>query len=54
MIRDGDDVDITLQFLNDFGEGVEGEADGSGEEMEGEADSSGSGTLIITESGKIY
>ena len=54
MIRDGDDVDITSQFLNDSSEGVEGEADGSGEEMEGEADGSGSRTLINTESGEVY
>ena len=30
MIRDGDDVDTTSQFLNDSGEGVEGEADDFG------------------------
>ena len=43
MIRGEDDVDITSQYLNDSGEGVEGEADGSG-----------SRTLITTESGEVY
>jgi hypothetical protein len=41
IIRDGDD--ITSQFLN-----------GSGEGMEGEDDGSGVGTLIITKSGEVY
>ena len=41
IIRDGDD--ITSQFLNDSGEGMEGEDDGSGV-----------GTLIITKSGEVY
>jgi hypothetical protein len=55
MLRDiiarGDD--ITSHFLNDSGEGVEGEDDGSGEGMEGEDDGSGVGTLI-TKSGEVY
>ena len=53
IIRDGDD-DITSQFLNDSGEGIEGGDDGSGEGMEGEDDDSGVGTLIITKSGEVY
>ena len=43
MIRGEDDVDITSSFLNDSGEGVEIEADGSG-----------SRTLITTGSGEVY
>ena len=56
MIAGGDD--ITSQFLNDSGEGVEDldRRDGSGEEMEdlGRRDGSGVGTLIITKSGEVY
>ena len=43
MIRGDDDVDIALSFLNDSGEGVEIEADGSS-----------SRTLITTGSGEVY
>ena len=53
MIAGGDD--ITSQFLNDSGEGVEDleRRDGSGEGMEGEDDGSGVGTLT-TKSGEVY
>ena len=40
---DGDGDDIAAQFLNDSGEGMEGEDDGSGAR-----------TLIITKSGEVY
>ena len=53
IIRDGDD-DITSHFLNDSGEGMDGEDDGSDEGMEGEDDGSVVGTLIITKSGEVY
>ena len=43
MIRGNDDVDIASNFLNDSGEGVDIEADGSG-----------SRTLITTGSGEVY
>ena len=40
---DGDGDDIASQFLNDSGEG-----------MEGEDDDSGARTLLITKSGEVY
>ena len=43
MIRGEDGIDITSNFLNDSGEGVEIEADGSGFR-----------TLITTGSGEVY
>jgi hypothetical protein len=52
IICDGDD-DITSQFPNESGEGMEG-GDGSGEGMEEEDNGSGVGTLIITKSGEVY
>ena len=54
IIRDGDDT--TSQFLNDSGEGMEGEDNGSGDRMEeGEDDgSAGVGALIVAKSGEVY
>ena len=43
MIRGDDDVDIASSFLNDSGEGVDIEDDGSG-----------SRTVITTGSGEVY
>ena len=65
MIRDGGDGDDVEQYLIDYGEGVEGEDngsregveredDGSGEEMEREDDGSGARTITTTKSGEVY